>query len=179
VSNADLTLTAVSAADANPFPTFAGHPFLVFSINGPPGPGSANTFCASANSNGLSCSVFAGSPGVLTFLNGDTIVSLGVAGKASDTGVAGLASGSTYIGGFSQTFTDTLPNGMAPTPLNIQLYFCPTGVCQPSDFTSGKSLTSSQSGSFTAFAVPEPATISMSLLGGLLVALGSLRRRKA
>jgi hypothetical protein len=112
-------------------------------------------------------------------LNGDTIVSLGVAGKASDTGVAGLASGSTYIGGFSQTFTDTLPNGMAPTPLNIQLYFCPTGVCQPSDFTSGKSLTSSQSGSFTAFAVPEPATISMSLLGGLLVALGSLRRRKA
>jgi len=123
--------------------------------------------------------VFAGSPGVLTYQNGHTVISLSVNGKASDTGVAGLAGGSNYSGGFSQTFTDLLPNGTAPTPQNIQLYFCPSGTCTPADFSSGKSLTSSQSGSFTASAVPEPATISMSLLGGLLVALGSLRRRKA
>ena len=94
VNNNDLTLTPPSAADANSFLTFASHPNLVFSLSYPPGPGSPNTNCATANSNGLSCSVFAGSPGVLTFLNGHTVVSLGVVGKASDTGVAGLAGGS-------------------------------------------------------------------------------------
>jgi hypothetical protein len=179
VNNNDLTLVAPSAVDADNFLTFASHPNLVFSINWPPGPGSSNTNCATANANGLSCSVFSGAPGVLTYLNGHTVVSLGVTGFASDTGVAGLATGSPYSGGFSETFTDLLPNGAAPTPLNIQLYFCPSGVCTPADFNSGKSITSSQSGSFTAASVPEPATISMSFLGGLLVALGSLRRRRA
>jgi len=179
VNNADLTLTAPSAANANTFLTFAAHPNLVYSINWPPGPGSANTNCATANANGLSCSVFAGSPGILTYANGNTFVGLGVTGKASDAGVGGLASGSTYTGGFSEFFTQLLPNGTTPTPQNIQLYFCPSGVCTADDFRSGKSITSSQSGTFTASQVPEPATISMSLLGGLLVAIGSLRRKKA
>jgi hypothetical protein len=140
--------------------------------NWPPGPGSSNTNCATANSNGLSCSVFAGAPGVLTYDNGNTFIGLGVSGKASDTGVGGLAGGSNYTGGFSEFFTTPiLVNGVlvAPTPQNIQLYFCPTGVCQPSDFTSGKTITSSQSGTFTASrvaGVPEPGTISMSLFGG-------------
>src|ERR1700681_1218353 len=49
--------------------TFAAHPNLVFSIVWPPGPGSANTNCATANANGLSCSVFAGEPIILTYLN--------------------------------------------------------------------------------------------------------------
>jgi hypothetical protein len=86
-----------------------------------------------------------------------------------------------YTGGFSQTFTDLLPNGMAPTPQNIQLFFCPSGTCTAADFTSGKTITSSQSGSFTATPtaqVPEPATVSMSLLGVLLLAAGSLRRKR-
>src|SRR5437879_4749431 len=108
VNNNDLTLTAPSAADANTFLTFASHPNLVFSITWPPGPGSPQTNCATASSNGLSCSVFAGSPIVLTYLNGHTSASLGVVGRASDTGVAGLAGGSNYTGGFSQTFTDLL-----------------------------------------------------------------------
>jgi hypothetical protein len=177
VNNNDLTLTAPSAADANTFLTFASHPNLVFSIIWPPGPGSPNTNCATANSNGLSCSVFAGSPGVLTYQNGHTVISLGVNGKASDTGVAGLAGGSNYSGGFSQTFTDLLPNGAAPTPQNIQLYFCPSGTCTPADFASGRSLTSSQSGSFTASAVPEPQTTAL-VLGGLLVLLGRVGMRR-
>jgi hypothetical protein len=156
VNNADLTSSAPSAANANTFLTFASHPNLVFSIS-LPGPGSPNTNCATANSNGLSCSVFAGSPIVLTYLNGHTSASVGVAGKASDTGVAGLAGGSSYTGGFSQTFTDHLPNGNAPTPQNMQLYFCPSGACTAADFQSGKSVTTSQSGSFTASAaVPGP-----------------------
>ena len=180
VNNNDLTLTAPSAANANTFLTFAAHPNLVFSIVWPPGPGSTNTNCATANSNGLSCSVFAGSPAVLTYLNGDTFIGFGVHGKASDTGVGGLATGSTYSGGFSVFFTDNLPNGTAPTPQNIQLYFCPTGTCTAGDFSSGKSITSSQSGTFTALSgVPEPATFSMILLGGLLVSAGSLRRKRS
>jgi hypothetical protein len=104
-------------------------------------------------------------------------VSLGVVGKASDTGVAGLAAGSNYVGGFSQTFTDNLPNGLAPTPQNIQLFFCPSGTCTAADFSSGRSLTSSQSGSFTASAVPEPQTTAL-VLGGLLVLLGRVGMRR-
>ena len=184
VNNADLTLTPPSAANANTFLTFAAHPNLVFSINWPPGPGSANTNCATANSNGLSCSVFAGSPGVLTYDNGNTFVGLGVTGKASDTGVAGLATGSNYSGGFSEFFTTPILVGgvlVAPTPANIQLFFCPTGVCTPADFASGRSITSSQSGTFTATpvsGVPEPASISLSLLGGLLLAVGMIGRKR-
>jgi len=180
VNNADLTLTAPSAGNANTFLTFAAHPNLVYSINWPPGPGSANTNCATANANGLSCSVFAGSPIVLTYLNGDTFVGLGVTGKASDTGVSGLATGSSYTGGFSEFFTSQILVGgvlVNPTPQNIQLFFCPTGVCQPADFTSGRSITSSQSGTFSAAVIPEPGTIS--LLGAGLIGLGLLQRRRA
>jgi hypothetical protein len=151
VNNNDLTLSAPSAANANTFLTFASHPNLVFSISSP-GPGSTNTNCATTFSNGQSCSLFAGSPIVLTYLNGHTSASVGVAGKASDTGVAGLAGGSSYTGGFSQTFTDLLPNGNAPTPQNMQLYFCPSGACIAADLQSGKSVTTTQSGSFTSSA---------------------------
>jgi len=177
VNNADLTLTAPSAANANTFLTFAAHPNLVYSIVWPPGPGSPNTNCATANSNGLSCSVFAGSPIILTYANGDTFVGLGVHGNASDTGVGGLATASTYSGGFSEFFTAPLPNGAAPTPQNIQLFFCPTGVCQPADFQSGRSITSSQSGTFTASNIPEPSPFILCSIGFLLLLAGARIRK--
>jgi len=176
VNNNDLTLTPPSASDANQFLTFASHPNLVFSET-LVGPGSANTNCATASSNGLSCSVFAGSPIILTYLNGHTSASIGVVGKASDTGVAGLAGGSVYTGGFSQTFTDVLPNGTLPTPQNIQLYFCPSGTCVAGDFTSGKSVTTSQSGSFTASSVPEPSSIFLGSLGIVMLLVGARFRK--
>ena len=157
------------------FLTFAAHPSLVYSLAAL-GPGSAVTNCALANSNGLSCSVFAGSPIILTYNNGGTSVSLAVSGKASDTGTGGLAAGSTYIGSFIDPLNSPLPNGLAPTPLNIQLYFCPSGTCVAADFTSGRSVTSTQAGSFFATAVPEPATLG--LTGGAIMLLGFLRRRK-
>lgn len=178
VNNNDLTLTAPSLANANTFLTFASHPNLDFSLNWPPGPGSANTNCATANSNGLSCSVFAGSPIILTFLNGDTFVGIGVNGRASDTGTGGLSTGSFYTGGFSEFFTSLLPNGAAPTPANIQLYFCPSGTCVAADFTSGKSITSSQSGTFTAASVPEPSSIGLALMGGVLILAARTRWNK-
>jgi hypothetical protein len=177
INNNDLTLSAPSAADANTFLTFASHPNLVFSIIWPDGPGTANTNCATASANGLSCSIFAGSPLILTYENGDTFLGLGVAGKASDTGVGGLASAASYTGGFSEFFSATLPNGMAPTPGNIQLYFCPSGTCVAADFTSGRSITTSQSGSFTVDAtshippVPEPSTVVLSSIGMLMMML--------
>jgi hypothetical protein len=177
VNNNDLISSPPSAADANSFLTFASHPNLVFSVAFPPGPGSANTNCATASSNGLSCSVFAGSPVILTYANGDTFIAFSVHGQVSDTGVAGLATGSSYTGGFSQFFTSLLPNGAAPTPLNIQLYFCPSGTCTPADFASGRSITSSQSGTFTAASVPEPQTTAL-VLGGLLVLLGRVGMRR-
>ncbi len=182
VNNADLTLTAPSAANANTFLTFAAHPNLVYGINWPTGPGSSNTNCATANSNGLSCSVFAGSPLVLTFVNGSTFLALSAVGRASDTGVGGLATGSIYTGGFSEFFSTRLPNGALPTPLNIQLFFCPSGTCTAADFASGRSITTSVSGSFTASGpetvVPEPGTLV--LLGPTLagLGLGGWRRRR-
>jgi hypothetical protein len=66
---------------------------------------------------------------------------------------------------------------MTPTPLNIQLYFCPTGTCQPSDFASGKTITTSQSGSFTASAVPEPSSISFGSLGIAMLLIGARLRK--
>jgi hypothetical protein len=174
INNTDLTLSAPSPANANTFLTFAAHPNLVYSMHWPPGPGSANTNCSTANTNGLSCSIFAGSPIILTYANGDTFMGLGVFGKASDTGVGGLATGSDYQGGFSDFFSSLLPNGTAPTPQNIQLYFCPTGTCTPADFSSGKSITTSQSGSFTATdtdVVPEPSSILLSALGTITMLL--------
>ncbi len=182
VNNNDLTLTAPSASDANQFLTFAAHPSLVFSES-VVGPGSANTNCATANANGLSCSVFAGSPIILTYANGDSFVGIGVAGKASDTGVAGLATGSTYTGGFSEFFTTQILVGgvlVSPTPQNIQLFFCPTGTCTPADFTSGRSIMSSQSGTFTAIApsgVPEPSSIFLGSLGIVMLLLGARFRK--
>lgn len=180
VNNNDLSLLITpTAADQNQFLTFASHPNLVFSLSGPPGPGSSNTNCATTNSNAAApCSVFAGSPIILSYVNGHTNASVGVAGLASDTGVAGLATGNGYQGGFSQTFTQLLPNGAAPTPANIQLYFCPSGTCTAADFASGRSVTTSQSGSFTVSSVPEPSSVFLGSLGILLL-VGGARLRKS
>jgi PEP-CTERM motif-containing protein len=175
VNNADLTLAAPAAANADTFLTFAAHPSLVYSISWPPGPGAANTNCAAANSNGLSCSVFAGSPIILTYASGDTFLDLVVRGRASDTGFAGLAAGSLYTGGFSDLFSSPLPNGMPPTPLDIQQYFCPSVPCTPADFSAGRFITTSQSGTFSA-TTPEPGTLA--LFGSGLVGLAGLVRRK-
>ena len=183
VNNADLTLSAPTVANADTFLTFAAHANLVFSINWPPGPGSANTDCSTASSNGLSCSVFAGSPIVLTYDNGNTFVGLGVAGKASDAGTGGLAAGSNYTGGFSEFFTNPIMVGgvlVSPTPHNVQLYFCPTGVCQPADFSSGRSITSSQSGTFTATpvsGVPEPSPLWLGSVGIVMLLAGRQLRK--
>jgi hypothetical protein len=182
VNNADLTLTAPSTANADTFLTFAAHPNLVYSIAWPPGPGSTNIDCATANANGLSCSLYAGSPLVLTYDNGNTFLGLAVNGAASDTGVGGLATGSSYTGGFAEFLTAPILVGgllVAPSPEAIQLYFCPSGTCTASDFAAGKSLTTSESGTFSAtptVSSPEPGTLT--LFGSALLGLASLLVRR-
>ncbi len=176
----DVASPITAASVGNPdFLTFSNDPNLVFSLTGIST--YSNTNCAGVSAGGSgpsSCVVFAGSPLLLTCqgssaigcAGGDTLVSISVSGAASD----GTSPASPYIGGFSQTLTANLPNGAAPTPVNIQNYFCPGGVC-----SSTAAITSSQSGSFTAtfIGTPEPSSMAMMLVGAGLLALTARRRR--
>ncbi|HTB13313.1 MAG TPA: PEP-CTERM sorting domain-containing protein [Bryobacteraceae bacterium] len=174
-------ITAASLGE-NQFMTFANNPNLVFSLTG------IATF-TNANCAGLtlyqSCVVFPGSPIILTLEPGNqTQVSLHVSGNVSDTGISGLATGSTYEGGFTQLLTNNLPNNTAPTPADIQLYFCGTNsVTSPAQCSTTASITSSQSGSFTAtmgtLGVPEPSSLAMMLVGTALIGITVLRKRQS
>jgi len=169
-------ITAASIGEAN-FLTFSNDPNLMFSLNAITT--YTNTNCAALTA-GNSCVVFSGSPLLLTCIGsttagcvgGQTLVSLSLSGTATD----GTGAPSTYIGGFSQTLNKPLPDGSAPTPVDIQNYFCPGGTCSPT-----ASITSSQSGSFTATlasTTPEPSSMAMMLVGGVLVALSARRKRQ-
>ena len=140
------TVTSSTTLPVNTYLQFELHPNLIYSLVSV-GPGSANTNCAAASVVGTSCSIFAGSPIVLTKSSTGTTISFVVAGRTSDTGAAGLAAGSTYSAVFSAMVA-------GKTPGDIQLFFCPGVTCTASDFTSGKSLTVSQSGDFVATAPP-------------------------
>ena len=142
------TLTTSTVLPVNAYLQFAAHPSLVYSLTSA-GPGSANTNCAASVNVGDSCSIFAGSPLLLTKSASGTTITFAVVGKASDTGPGGLATASSYSGQFTAFVS-------GQTPGQIQLFFCPSGTCQPADFTSGKSLTTSQSGDFVAIAPPTP-----------------------
>jgi hypothetical protein len=169
-------LTAASVPE-NDFLSFAAHPNLIYSL-ATLGPGSANTNCAAVTMVGQSCSVFAGSPIVLTWQSAtSSSASFAVTGKASDTGLGGVATGSNYSGLFSEPLVNLLPNGMLPTPANIQAYFCPSGTCTAADFASGRSVSSAFAGNFFATTVPEPETTAL-VLGGLLVLLGKVGMRR-
>ena len=139
-------LTSSTTLPVTTYLQFALHPNLVYSLTSI-GPGSSNTNCATATSIGDSCSPFAGSPLVLTKSSAGTTISFAVAGRASDTGTGGLSSGSVYGGMFTGVVA-------GQSPAQILLFFCPSGSCVSADFTSGKSLTTSQSGDFVATAAP-------------------------
>lgn len=171
------TPISASSIGENNFLTFSNNANLIFSLLGIFT--GTNTDCLSL-AVGNSCYIYPGAAVQLTLEPGNTTrVSITLTGKASDAGVAGLATASTYIGSFSQSLTGTLPDGTAPTPADIQHYFCGTNtVTSVTQCLGSASLTSSQSGSFTATLVPEPSAIGLSLMGGILIVAARIRRKK-
>jgi hypothetical protein len=122
------------------------------------GPGSSNTNCA-ALTIGQACSV-ANSPFILA-LSGTTssVIYLAVGGQVTDNG--------TTWNNWTGVFSTTIPN---QTPAQIQSIFGPGGV---------GSLTSTQSGTFTATVLPEPASMTLLGAGLLAIAMAARKRRKA
>lgn len=167
--NSNANLTAAEVLPANNFMIFAANASIDYTLTQVLN-GSTNSNCAGL-ANFQSCSVFVGSPVVLTLVSGNTTATLSLAGIVTD----GVGPTSSWSGSFSVTFPNT-------TPGQLQLELCPTGSCTLADFTRNTVVSTSQSGTFSSTsqhiqtAVPEP--YSMLLIGGGLVGLASLRRRK-
>lgn len=159
-SNVTLQNLPPVSLPLNDFMTFAASPTLFFNLTAIL-PGSANTNCGAPP-----CSVFAGSPIVLTAGSGGTIVDLGLAGTAVDS----TGHISNWIGEFSETITSLQGSSGVITPLEIASFF----LANPST----ASITSTYSGTFFATIVPEPSSWMMFLLGGGLIALALARRPK-
>jgi hypothetical protein len=162
---------SASSIGESSFLTFSNNANLVYSLLGI-FTGTASSYDCATLTVGNSCYIYPGAALQLTLEPGNTTqVTITLFGHASDAGVAGLPTASTYIGGFTEDINSTLPNGTAPTPGNIQAYFCggSNNVTSVTQCLNGASLTSSQSGSFFATAVPEPSSIAFALLGGVLI----------
>lgn len=154
VSGTILDLAIAIPPPITDFLAFAGNANLHFNLTGL-GPGVANTTCSTGNVGDPACSVFAGSPFVLTPTPGGTAVSLAASGIATD----GSAETSPWFGGFTTQIT-------GQTPAAIQ-----------ANILAGFSVSSTYSASFVV-GVPEPGTIGMVLLGGLLIGGARLYRRR-
>jgi hypothetical protein len=138
----------------NDFIAFAGVDFNLGTI----GPGLANTTCSTTDvATNPGCSAVAGSPFILTPNGTGTTITLDVSGLATD----GNSSNSTWQGAFTTQ--------LSLTPAQIQ-----------SMELAGDTITSTysfQGSASLAPTVPEPVTTA--LVGGGLIAIACLKRRKS
>jgi hypothetical protein len=161
--NENLTVAGFTTSTPLPlanFITFAGngssHKPLSFNVESID-PGLTNTNCQTL-SIGQSCSLYSGSPIILTAVPGGTSLGLSFHGHATD----GTAS-APYTGAFSSFLTGT-QNGVTLTPAGIQNYFCPIQPCtQPELSDTTKSISGSQSGSFNIMPI---ASVNGFMTGG-------------
>ena len=151
----------------NPFIVFAGNGVAHASISYMAtflGPGSSNTACQNVVNIGDSCSIFAGSPFVLTLTATGTNVSLAAGGTVTDGAVV-----SNWIGQFSEPITNM-------TPAQVQSFFCTGPVvsgaatCTAADFASGRSIAKPWSGDFVASTNPVSCTNGVCSGCGLTIA---------
>jgi hypothetical protein len=152
--NGGATITSLGPiAD---FLTFQNTPSLIYSLTSYEA-GSANTNCA-ALTVGESCSVFAGSPVVLTLESGGkTSAEFGVAGTVTD----GVGAPGNWTGLFTATVNHE-------TPAQLQTLIL-----------AGKAITHTHSGDFTVSStVPEPRLISLLALAGLFCVVMVQKRKK-
>jgi len=143
------------------FMTFPALPGLVFDLAAI-GPGSANTNCAGLAIGG-SCSIFAGSPIILTLNAGGTAATLSAALIGRD---------GTTPSNWTGSFTTQLAGR---TPLDIQTQFgCVPGLGPLSCSHPEQTISSSYSAEFVA---PEPASLELLGIGLASLAL-ALRKKK-
>jgi hypothetical protein len=141
------------------FMTFVGNPLLHLDLAGI-GPGVANTVCATVLDPNLpACSAVAGSPFILAPTSTGTSITLSAFGTARD----GSLPTSNFIGAFTTQIAGVTPDAIRNT------------------IATGGAINSTNSAAFviTLTGVPEPSTISMAGLGGLLVALAVMKRSRA
>src|SRR5678815_740294 len=155
------SLADLNAPAINNFMTFASVPGLAFDLTFV-GAGSANTNCAAATNVGDSCSIFVGSPVILTRTAVGTSVALAFGGIARD---------GTAPANWTGTFTTQLTG---KTPAQIQAAFgCVAGQGGGACTVPSHTENSTYSGDFI---VPEPT--SLSLLGVGLLSLALYRRKQ-